>query len=44
MSNISLRELTEAIHMQPRLKLDVVEEPLLDKLKDFVEFKRLIGQ
>ena len=39
----ALRSLTEAIQMQPRLKMDAVEEPVFDKLKDFVEFKRLIG-
>jgi len=40
----AIRELGEALRMQPRLKMDVVEEPLFDKLKNFVEFKRLIGQ
>jgi len=40
----SIRELREALRMQPRLKMDVVEDPLFDKLKDFVEFKRLITQ
>ena len=30
--------------MQPRLKMDVVEDPVFDKLKDFVEFKRLIAK
>jgi len=40
----ALQELREAIQMQPRLKMDVVEEPVFDKLKDFVEFKRLIAK
>ncbi len=40
----ALQALGEAIHMQPRLKMDVVEDPIFDKVKEFVEFKRLIGK
>jgi hypothetical protein len=38
----SLAALTAALSKQPRLKMDVVEEPAFDKLKDNAEFKRLM--
>jgi uncharacterized Ntn-hydrolase superfamily protein len=38
----SLVSLTAAIKKQPRLKMDVVEEPAFDKMKGMADFKRLI--
>jgi uncharacterized Ntn-hydrolase superfamily protein len=38
----SLTSLAAALKKQPRLKMDVVEEPAFDKLKNNPEFKRLI--
>jgi uncharacterized Ntn-hydrolase superfamily protein len=38
----SLAALTVALTKQPRLKMDVVEEPAFDKLKNEAEFKRLL--
>jgi tetratricopeptide (TPR) repeat protein len=41
-SKNALPALTAALKKQPRLKMDVVEEPAFDKLKNTPEFKRLI--
>jgi hypothetical protein len=41
-SKNALAALTAALKKQPRLKMDVVEEPAFDKLKNLAEFKRLI--
>lgn len=43
-SKSSLAALTAALKKQPRLKMDVVEEPAFDKLKTNAEFKKLIGK
>lgn len=40
----AMLSLREAIHKQPRLKQDAIEDPLFQKMKDMVEFKRLVGQ
>jgi len=40
-SKNSLAALTAALKKQPRLKMDVVEEPAFDKLKGMAEFKKL---
>ena len=38
----SYQALSDAIRKQPRLKMDVAEEPAFDKMKDMPEFKRLM--